>query len=120
MQVEDTSWLESIKAVLYKDGEWDIYDVIYETLSRSRMSYLAFLKMASEGEGYSPSEGNGYVSDQDWDDPDEFSGVMFYFGEHETITMPPDRFVTIMRFITEAYVKANPVDEEKAFYYMDL
>lgn len=120
MADEEIYWLEKMKNDLYNSGDWDLYDVTYTTLARNRMSYLAFLKMASEGYGFSPEEGMGYSLDQDWGDPEGFDGVIFYLGEFETITMPPDRFVSRMQDITEAYVKTYPEDKEKATFYMDL
>lgn len=78
MNENKLDWLLAIKDYLYQNDGRDLYDIIYTTLSENKMDYTAFLKMASEGYGFSPSEGFSYALDQDWDIPEEFNEVTFF------------------------------------------
>ena len=83
MKDEQLSWLIQNQDYLYQNEGRDLYDIIYSTLSNDKMSYISFVKMASEGSGFFPSEGTGYSLDEDWDDPSEFVEVIFFLGEYE-------------------------------------
>jgi len=119
MASEDTGWLLMQKEYLYHHNGGDLYEIIYETLSRNRMSYLAFLKMASEGKGVSPSEGNGNSLDQDWDIPEEFDKVIFFFGEFESSSMSPSKFASLMQYITDIYTNAYPEDKKTSMHSIE-
>ncbi|MBI6530395.1 hypothetical protein JEP40_14895 [Proteus vulgaris] len=112
MNIDKLDWLINIKKNLYKNDGRDLYDIIFETLKNNKMMYPAFLRMASEGHGFSPSEGNGYALDQDWDIPDEFDEVSFMFGDYESSTLSPQKFVELMRLITNGYLNEYPENED--------
>ncbi|AKH62708.1 MULTISPECIES: hypothetical protein [Photorhabdus] len=119
MNKEQISWLMTTKDYLYQDHGRDLYDVIYATLSEDKMSYKLFLKMASEGHGFSPSEGFSYALDQDWDIPEEFNEVTFFLGEYESLSISPNHFVQLMQYITDAYIQAYPNDKASVELYME-
>lgn len=112
MNINKLNWLISIKKDLYKNDGRDLYDIIFETLKSNKMTYPAFLSRASKGHGFSPSEGNGYVLDQDWDIPDEFDEVSFMFGDYDSSALKPQRFVELMQMITNSYINEYPEDKK--------
>ncbi|MDW6092447.1 hypothetical protein SBX64_07805 [Vibrio rhizosphaerae] len=118
MNKEKISWLVATKDYLYQRDGRDLYDILYATLSEDKMDYKSFLKMASEGYGYSPAEGFSYALDQDWDIPEEFDEVTFFLGEYETISISPNHFVQLMHYITDFYIKDYPNDRMLVEQYM--
>lgn len=112
MNINKLNWLISIKKDLYKNDGRDLYDIIFETLKSNKMTYPSFLSRASKGHGFSPSEGNGYVLDQDWDIPDEFDEVSFMFGDYDSLALKPQRFVELMQMITNSYINEYPEDKK--------
>ncbi|MDF7670062.1 hypothetical protein PT276_02385 [Orbaceae bacterium ESL0721] len=119
MNENKLDWLLDTKDYLYQNDGRDLYDIIYTTLSKNKMDYKTFLKMASEGHGFSPSEGFSYALDQDWDIPEEFNEVTFFLGEYETLSISPNHFVKLMDYITYAYIKSYPNDKILAEKYME-
>lgn len=119
MNENKIDWLLAIKDYLYQNDGRDLYDIIYTTLSENKMDYKSFLKMASEGHGFSPSEGFSYALDQDWDIPEEFNEVTFFLGEYETLSISPNYFVRLMQYITNAYIKSYPNDFISVEKYME-
>ncbi|ASA58219.1 hypothetical protein [Vibrio gazogenes] len=118
MNKEKISWLIATKDYLYQRDGRDLYDILYATLSEDKMDYKSFLKMASEGYGYSPAEGFSYTLDQDWDIPEEFDEVTFFLGEYETISISPNHFVQLMHYIVDFYIKSYPNDRVFVEQYM--
>lgn len=112
MNIDKLDWLTNIKQELYKNDGRDLYDIIFETLKNNKMTYPAFLSMASDGHGFASSEGNGYALDQDWDVPDEFDEVCFMFGDYESSTLSPQKFVELMQKITNSYINEYPENIE--------
>lgn len=112
MIIGKLNWLINIKKDLYENNGRDLYDIIFETLENNKMTYPSFLSTASEGHGFSPSEGNGYALDQDWDIPDEFDEVSFMFGDYENSTISPQKFVGLMQVITDNYITEHPEKKE--------
>ncbi|AST68110.1 hypothetical protein BFG07_05145 [Kosakonia cowanii] len=112
MSTQNLTWLEKIKGYFYQNDGRDLYDIVYLVLSLNKMSYIAFLKSASEGYGCSPSEGCGYALDQNWDIPEEFNEVSFMFGDHESSTLSPKKFVELMQLLSDSYINEYPSDEE--------
>lgn len=119
MNRKKIDWLLSVKDYLYQNNGRDLYDIIYTTLSKNKMDYKSFLKMASEGHGFSPSEGFSYALDQDWDIPEEFDDVTFFLGEYETLSISPNYFVQLMQCISTAYIKSYPDDSIFIEKYME-
>lgn len=118
MKDEQLSWLIQNQDYLYQNEGRDLYDIIYSTLSNDKMSYISFVKMASEGSVFFPSEGTGYSLDEDWDDPSEFVEVIFFLGEYESSTITPQHFIKLMQVISDSYVEAYPEDKETVEHYM--
>lgn len=118
MSMEKLSWLEKIKDYLYQHDGRDLYDIVYLVLSLNKMSFIAFLKRASEGYGCSPSEGCGYALDQNWDIPEEFDEVSFMFGDYESSTLSPQKFVELMQIISDSYINEYPSDKESIKQFM--
>ncbi|SUC22968.1 Uncharacterised protein [Proteus vulgaris] len=75
------------------------------------MNFRQFIYDASRGIGYFVSEGLGYVLDQDMDDPTEFSEVTFFLGDHESLTLSPEKFIELIYFISNSYIDENPGDK---------
>ncbi|GKX59196.1 hypothetical protein [Leminorella grimontii] len=118
MTDEQLNWFVNLQNNLYKEDGADLCDIIYSTLSKDKMSYISFIKRASEGHGFSPSEGCGYALDQDWDNPEEFDEVSFMFGDYDSSTLSPKRFVELMQVISDAYIDAHPNDKRSVESYM--
>ena len=118
MSMEKLSRLEKIKDYLYQHDGRDLYDIVYLVLSLNKMSFIAFLKRASEGYGCSPSEGCGYALDQNWDIPEEFDEVSFMFGDYESSTLSPQKFVELMQVISNSYINEYPSDKESIKQFM--
>lgn len=112
MIIGKLDWLINIKKELYENNGRDLYDIILETLEKNKMTYSTFLSMACEGRGFSPSEGNGYALDQDWDIPNEFDEVSFMFGDYESSTLSPQKFTELMQIITDSYTTEYPEHKE--------
>lgn len=112
MIINKLDWLINVKKELYENNGRDLYDIIFETLEKNKMTYPTFLSMASEGYGFSPSEGNGYALDQDWDIPDEFDEVSFMFGDYDSSTLSPQKFVELMQIITGSYITEHPENKD--------
>lgn len=112
MMIDKLNWLINVKKELYDNNGRDLYDIIFETLEKNKMTYPTFLNMASEGHGFSPSEGNGYALDQDWDIPEEFDEVSFMFGDYESSTLSPQKFVELMQVITDSYITEYPENKD--------
>lgn len=111
MIVNELNWLIKIKEFLYANDGRDLYDIIFETLENHKMTFSLLLKLASEGHGYSPIEGNSYSLDQDWDLPEEFDEVSFMFGDYESSTISPRYFVELMQVISDSYMDEHPNDK---------
>lgn len=109
--MQNLKWLEATKNYFYQNDGRDLYDIVYLVLSLNKMSYIAFLKRASEGYGCSPSEGCGYALDQNWDIPEDFNEVSFMFGDYESSAISPQKFVELMSFLSRSYVKEYQDDE---------
>lgn len=109
--MQNLKWLEATKNYFYQNDGRDLYDIVYLVLSLNKMSYIAFLKRASEGYGCSPSEGCGYALDQDWDIPEDFNEVSFMFGDYESSAIPPQEFVELIHFLSRSYTKEYQDDE---------
>lgn len=118
MNAGKLSWLEKVKDYLDQHDGRDLYDIVYSALSLNKMSYIEFLKEASEGYGCSPSEGCGYALDQDWDIPEEFDEVSFMFGDHESSTLSPHKFVALMQVMSDIYINEYPNEKESIEKYM--
>ncbi|MDH2912034.1 hypothetical protein N7V53_05735 [Kosakonia sp. HypNH10] len=116
--MQKLKWLEATKKYFYQNEGRDLYDIVYLVLSLNKMSYIAFLKRASEGYGCSPSEGCGYALDQDWDIPEDFNEVSFMFGDYESSAISPQKFVELMSFLSRSYIKEYQDDEGLVMIYL--
>ena len=76
------SWLEKLKESFASTGldYEDLYELIEASITRKRTNFPAFINEASKGVGFSVGEGHFYSLDQDWDDPEEFNEVSFFWG----------------------------------------
>ncbi len=106
------------KNYFYQNDGRDLYDIVYLVLSLNKMSYIAFLKRASEGYGCSPSEGCGYSLDQNWDVPEDFNEVSFMFGDYESSAISPQKFVDLISFLSRSYIKEYQDDEGLVIIYI--
>jgi hypothetical protein len=99
------AWLESLKESFASTGldYEDLYELIEASIARGRTNFPAFIYDASQGLGFSVSEGFFYTLDQNWDDPDEFSEVSFFLGEVETSNIPVHDYVALMKIAADVY-----------------
>lgn len=116
--MQNLKWLETTKNYFYQNNGRDLYDIVYLVLSLNKMSYIAFLKRASEGYGCSPSEGCGYALDQNWDIPEDFNEVSFMFGDYESSAISPQKFVELIHFLSQSYTKVYQGDEGLVNFYI--
>ena len=116
--MQNLKWLETTKNYFYQNDGRDLYDIVYLVLSLNKMSYIAFLKRASEGYGCSPSEGCGYSLDQNWDVPEDFNEVSFMFGDYESSAISPQKFIELMSFLSRSYIKEYQDDEGLVMIYL--
>ncbi|MDE1483436.1 hypothetical protein [Xenorhabdus bovienii] len=112
MSNQHVDWLKNIEHDLVQNDGRDLYDIIHESLLNEKISFPNFLFNASNGHGFSPSEGCGYALDQDWDIPEEFDNVAFFFGDFESSEIPPNQFVMLMQHISDAYINVFPDSKE--------
>lgn len=99
------AWLESLKESLASTGAdyEDLYELIETSITRGRTNFPAFIYDASQGVGFSVSEGFFYCLDQDWDNPEEFNEVSFFLGEVETSSIPVSEYVSLMKVAADVY-----------------
>ena len=84
--MDSLAWLKRLKESFASTGldYEDLYELIEASMARGRTNFPAFIYDASQGFGFSVSEGFFYALDQDWDDPESFNEVSFFLGEVET------------------------------------
>ena len=99
------AWLEKLKESFASTGldYEDLYELIEASIARGRTNFPAFIYDASQGVGFSVSEGFFYSLDQDWDDPDHFNEVSFFLGEVETSSIPVPDYVSLMKIAADVY-----------------
>ena len=99
------AWLERLKESFASTGldYEDLYELIEASIARGRTNFPAFIYDASQGVGFSVSEGFFYSLDQDWDDPENFSEVSFFLGEVETSSIPVTDYVSLMKIAADVY-----------------
>jgi hypothetical protein len=107
-------WFESLKESFASTGldYEDLYELIEASIARGRTNFPAFIYDASQGLGFSVSEGFFYTLDQNWDNPDDFSEVSFFLGEVETSNIPVHDYVALMKIAADVYSTFFP-DEGK-------
>ncbi|OCG58373.1 hypothetical protein A9G41_04020 [Gilliamella sp. Nev5-1] len=112
-------WLKKIEKKLIENDGGDLYSLLEIMYKEQKMNFLQFLYDASKGIGCSPSEGCGYALDQDRDNPEEFDEVSFMFGDYESSTISPPKFVELMQIISNSYIEAHPKDKDSIEFYMN-
>ncbi|WP_140920959.1 hypothetical protein [Limnobaculum xujianqingii] len=117
--IEKIEWLENEEEYFLKNDGADLYELILTMLKKQRMSFSSFLYDASRGIGNTIREGLGCSLDQDLDNPDEFDGVIFWFGDYESSTITPQHFVRLMQAMSDSYINYHPNDKVKIEGYMN-
>ncbi|MEX0447421.1 hypothetical protein [Xenorhabdus sp. SGI246] len=118
MSNQHVDWLKNVEHYLVQNEGRDLYEVLYESLYNSKISFTNFLLNASNGYGFSPSEGFGYSLDQNWDVPEDFDGVTFFLGDFESSEITPNQFVILMQYVSDAYIKAFPDSKDTVERHM--
>jgi hypothetical protein len=112
-------WLEKTKKILVDNGGAELYCLLEVMYKEQKMNFLQFIYDASRGIGAVISEGVEYILDQDLDNPEEFDGVTFVFGDCEGFPMPVQKFISMMQIVSDAYVEAHPKDKDSIEFYMN-
>lgn len=106
----DISWLKKTKERLV-DGD-DLYLVIETLLQENKITFPQFVYETSQGISVTINEWLEYALDQDFDNPEEFEEVIFWFGGSESSRILPEYFIKLMSIITESYLEYYPEDKE--------
>lgn len=108
------AWLESLKESFASTGldYEDLYGLIEASVTRGRTNFPAFIYDASQGVGFSVSEGFFYSLDQDWDDSEDFNEVSFFLGEVETSSVPVLDYVFLMKIAANIYSAFFPEERD--------
>lgn len=103
--MSDLSWLDTLRNRFSLVGVFhdDLYGLIRESIVRGRVGFPALIFDASNGLGFTVSEGFFYSLDQDWDEPEKFNEVCFFLGEMETSSLPVEDYLNLMRVAAETY-----------------
>ncbi|MCO6538492.1 MAG: hypothetical protein J6569_11030 [Gilliamella sp.] len=112
-------WLEKTKKILVDNGGAELYCLLEVMYKEQKMNFLQFIYDASRGIGAVISEGVEYILDQDLDNPEEFDGVTFVFGDCEGFPMPVQKFISMMQIVSDAYIEAHPKDKDSIEFYMN-
>jgi len=110
--MDSLAWLKRFKESFASTGldYEDLYELIEASMARGRTNFPAFIYDASQGFGFSVSEGFFYALDQDWDDPESFNEVSFFLGEVETSSIPVPDYVSLMKIAADVYSAFFPDD----------
>ncbi|MBC9131788.1 hypothetical protein JMI89_11685 [Frischella sp. Ac48] len=112
-------WLETTKKLLIDNGGAELYCLLEVMCKEQKMNFLQLIYDASKGIGANVSEGVEYILDQDLDNPEEFDGVTFVFGDCEGYPMPLHQFITLMQIVSDAYINAHPSEKDSIEFYMN-
>lgn len=103
-------WTDSLRDVLEESSAagGDFWYVLQRLEAERPFGWVHLLEQAAQGHGCTIHEGLSFSLERDWDNPEEFDGVSFFFGDRLSSVMSMDEFVRLLHLASTAYVRAFP------------
>lgn len=115
-------WTDNLRGNFKKfgaEGE-DLLYLLTRLEKEQSMSLIYMLGQASKGLGVNIHEGLGYVLENNYEDPNDFEGVTFLFGDHESEVMKMDVFLCLLNDACASYIDLNPKEADTVIRLLGL
>lgn len=109
---QEKKWLQAIEEYFEGEGS-DFYYLLDAMVKNSKIDFCDLLSNAAMGHGCTVYEGLMYSLDQDWDIPEEFSGVSFFVGDVESSVLSVEKYLSLINFAALKYLDLFPDRQDR-------